>query len=233
MKKLLLFGLVSIFLVGCAGGPKAPKEQDQLAKEFRVPSDNTSNLYIYRNEMFGGAIDMDVLIDGNIIATTGPKTYILANLPAGKYKIEGLGGEGASILTVNLLPNSLKFIWQEVKMGVWMARNKLQEVSDYIGKKGVLDSQLLESKSYPLEQRITGELNNIYTDTVYSNLSKHSFYADKIKNSQKSKAIKSPRKIVKKQKVYYSSSCPCGYSYCYGPRGGRYCITSSGNKSYR
>lgn len=31
-----------------------------------------------------------------------------------------------------------------------------------------------------------------------------------------------------------SSSCPCSSSNnCYGPRGGRYCITSGGNKRYR
>lgn len=31
----------------------------------------------------------------------------------------------------------------------------------------------------------------------------------------------------------YGSSCPCsGSSICIGPRGGRYCITSGGNKRY-
>jgi uncharacterized protein YgiM (DUF1202 family) len=31
-----------------------------------------------------------------------------------------------------------------------------------------------------------------------------------------------------------SGSCPCsGHSNCIGPRGGRYCITSGGNKRYR
>lgn len=37
-----------------------------------------------------------------------------------------------------------------------------------------------------------------------------------------------------KPRSVYSSGCSCGSgSYCYGPRGGRYCITSGGNKSYR
>lgn len=32
----------------------------------------------------------------------------------------------------------------------------------------------------------------------------------------------------------YSGACSCSSeSYCYGPRGGRYCYTSGGNKSYR
>lgn len=36
-----------------------------------------------------------------------------------------------------------------------------------------------------------------------------------------------------KKRYKHLSSCDCGYGYCYGPRGGRYCYTSGGNKSYR
>lgn len=36
-----------------------------------------------------------------------------------------------------------------------------------------------------------------------------------------------------KKRYRHLSSCDCGYGYCYGPRGGRYCYTSGGNKSYR
>lgn len=49
----------------------------------------------------------------------------------------------------------------------------------------------------------------------------------------KPKATQVKQKI-NKQRVGYSSGCSCGSgNYCYGPRGGRYCITSGGNKSYR
>ena len=52
-----------------------------------------------------------------------------------------------------------------------------------------------------------------------------------VKNNY-SRHIKSqPTTKIKKT---YSSGCSCGSgSYCYGPRGGRYCYTSGGNKSYR
>lgn len=143
MKKLALIGLVSALLVGCAGGPKAPAEEDSAAKKFIAPTNGTSNLYIYRNESFGGGVNMDILIDNNRVATTGPKTYILKNLPAGEHKIEGVAFEGSSIIKVNLLPNSIKFVWQEVKMGFLGARNKLQEVDINEGKKGVSESKLL------------------------------------------------------------------------------------------
>lgn len=51
-------------------------------------------------------------------------------------------------------------------------------------------------------------------------------------NSYSSTVIKSEPKT--KNKNSYFNSCSCGSgSYCYGPRGGRYCYTSGGNKSYR
>lgn len=40
--------------------------------------------------------------------------------------------------------------------------------------------------------------------------------------------------VTRRSYVGSASSCPCSSSSnCYGPRGGRYCITSGGNKRYR
>ncbi|RPE86070.1 uncharacterized protein DUF2846 [Vespertiliibacter pulmonis] len=227
MKKLLI-GLLALVLVGCAGGTKAPRQQDYVAKMFNVPSDGTSNLYIYRNEILGGDVGMDIYIDEKRIARTGPQTYILVNLPAGKHRIEGFAGRKPSVLTVNLLPNSLKFIWQEVKIDLLFAENKLQEVSDDIGKKGVLESQLLESSYQLPKNKATTTVKNANPKSNHRHSS-----TPKANKIQKSASVNQPIKTAKKRKIYYSSGCPCGYGYCYGPRGGRYCITSGGNKSYR
>lgn len=43
-----------------------------------------------------------------------------------------------------------------------------------------------------------------------------------------------PKKLILDVQYNYGGACPCsGYSNCIGPRGGRYCITSGGNKRYR
>lgn len=40
--------------------------------------------------------------------------------------------------------------------------------------------------------------------------------------------------VTSKKQTYSIGGCSCGTgNYCYGPRGGRYCYTSGGNKSYR
>lgn len=42
-----------------------------------------------------------------------------------------------------------------------------------------------------------------------------------------------PKQPARQQTPAYGSSCPCSSgSVCIGPRGGRYCITSGGNKRY-
>lgn len=50
-----------------------------------------------------------------------------------------------------------------------------------------------------------------------------------VSKSQYQKAYK-PKKLSQS----YSGACSCSSgTYCYGPRGGRYCYTSGGNKIYR
>lgn len=83
--------------------------------------------------------------------------------------------------------------------------------------------------------------SNVLCNTPNCGL-QHNKTANKVKTIAKApkehkakKAVSANRstKVTKKRKIYYSSGCPCGYGYCYGPRGGRYCITSGGNQSYR
>jgi hypothetical protein len=49
----------------------------------------------------------------------------------------------------------------------------------------------------------------------------------------KPKPVTQPAQPVRHQIPAYGSSCPCSSgNVCIGPRGGRYCITSGGNKRY-
>lgn len=135
--------LIALLLAGCASAPMAPVEQDQKAKAFTTSPDK-SNLYIYRNESFGGAISMDVSINGKTIGHTGPKTYFMFTLPSGEYHVESKA-ENISSVDVNLLPGQNHFVWQEVKMGIISARSKLQIMDEATGRSGVLESKLIAS----------------------------------------------------------------------------------------
>ncbi len=63
-----------LFLVGCASAPMASSDLDQKAKSFENSSDKAT-LYIYRNENFGAAISMEVLVNNKSIGQTAAKTY--------------------------------------------------------------------------------------------------------------------------------------------------------------
>ena len=141
---IILIGLASLLLSGCASVPMASMDQDAQAKDFSTHPDKGS-LYIYRNEILGAAIPMTVVLNGKKLGQTASKTYFQLDLVPGEYSIESVT-ENTSSLSLSIDAAQNYFVWQEVKMGMWMARSKLQEVDEETGKKGVLESKLIKSE---------------------------------------------------------------------------------------
>ena len=143
MNKLIASISVILLLVlsGCAAVPMAPMEQDAKAKEF-VPEQNRAALFIYRSENFGGAIPMTVTVNSKAIGQTAAKTYFRLNILPGKYTVES-HAENISNLSLTAEAGKNYFVWQEVKMGMWMARSLLQQVDEATGRAGVTESKLI------------------------------------------------------------------------------------------
>lgn len=133
--------ILLLVLSGCASVPMAPLEQDTKAKEF-VPAPSRAALYIYRNENFGGAIPMTVSVNGKALGQTAAKTYFRLNVLPGKYTVES-HAENMSNLSLTAEAGKNYFVWQEVKMGMWMARSLLQQVDEPTGRAGVTESKLI------------------------------------------------------------------------------------------
>ena len=121
----------------------APSDLDQKAKSFENSS-NKATLYIYRNENFGAAISMEVLVNNKSIGQTAAKTYFKYDVTPGHYQIQSKA-ENTSILDLDVLAGKSYFVWQEVKMGFIYARNKLQLTDEIKGKAGVLESKLINT----------------------------------------------------------------------------------------
>ena len=137
----VLIGLsLAYFLVGCASVQMASMDEDLRAKSFEPPN-KTASVYIYRNESFGGAIPMAVTVNGRAIGQTAAKTYFKLNLLPGLYNVESTA-ENVSTLALQADPGKNYFIWQEVKMGLWMARSQLSQVDEPTGRRGVQESKL-------------------------------------------------------------------------------------------
>ena len=141
---LSLFLLSAALISGCASVPIASMDEDAKAKTFAT-ADGKSNIYVYRDESFGGAIPMTVALDGKVAGQTGPKTYFLFVVDPGPHEVSSLA-ENNSILKLNAEAGKSYFIWQEVKMGILYARTKLNLVDEEEGKEGVLETTLAATK---------------------------------------------------------------------------------------
>jgi hypothetical protein len=143
-KQLLLVAFLAVASVmsGCASVPMASDEKDAIAKTFRVQS-GKSNIYVYRNESIGGAVKMEVDVDGKQVGTTAAKTYLVVTVSPGKHTLVS-HAESDNSLVVDTQPGKNHFVWQEVKMGVLYARSKLQLVDEQTGKAGVGECKLIE-----------------------------------------------------------------------------------------
>lgn len=84
--------LSAALLSGCASVPMADATADAQAKQF-VALKDAANLYIYRNETFGTAVKMPVLVDGSAVGDTVAHSYILIP-PSNKQDIAFVGKVG-------------------------------------------------------------------------------------------------------------------------------------------
>lgn len=144
-KKLITVFATALMLVsGCASVPMADTSADTAAKAFKAPA-NKSGIYIYRNETMGAAITMDLFIDGKPLGQTAAKTYAYVEVDPGAHKILSKA-ENEELLELNTLAGRLYYVWQEVKMGLMYARNKLTLVDEKTGQAGVMESKLISQQ---------------------------------------------------------------------------------------
>lgn len=135
--------LVTLLVTGCASVPMASLDDDAKAKAF-TPAGDKSSIYVYRNESLGGAIPMTVALDGKIAGQTAMQTYFLFETDPGPHEVSSMA-ENVSTLKLNTERGKAYFIWQEVKMGMWMARSQLQQVDEQTGRKAVSECKRAQS----------------------------------------------------------------------------------------
>lgn len=144
LKKIaIITGLAYLaLLTGCASVPMASPELDSKAKSFNV-APGKSNIYIYRNENFGAAMKLAVVVDGKALGQTAAKTYFAVEVEPGKHTVVSMA-ENTSNLDLVTEVGKNYFVWQEVKMGVLSARSKLQLVDEATGKAAVGECKLID-----------------------------------------------------------------------------------------
>ncbi len=89
-------------------------QKDKLAKEFKTNPD-FANVYICRNETFGWAVHMPVLVNDKLIGRTEAQSYFYIKLEEGRQNIKSLTEQTQSIY-IDTTKGKNYFVWQEVKM---------------------------------------------------------------------------------------------------------------------
>ena len=132
-----------VLATGCAATTAmAPSSIDAQAHALAPPSDRAL-VYLYRSEAFGGAVKMSVLIDGVFSGETVPHAYMLWEVAPGRHVITSKA-ENDEQLELNAEPGRAYFVWQEVKMGLMMARSRLHLVPEPEGRGELANCRLID-----------------------------------------------------------------------------------------
>ena len=140
---LILVVLAIEMLAGCGSIPMGSAEDDVRAKSFAVNPKKVV-IYVYRRESLGFAVPMTVKLDGREVGRTVGQTYFMWEVDPGPHEIASYA-EDAVTVKLNTEPGKYYYVWQEVKIGVWMARSLLHEVDEETGRQGVTECKLGKS----------------------------------------------------------------------------------------
>lgn len=155
MKQILAALVVVASLVGCATLPFGDAQQDAAGKAFSVAPDRAA-IYVFRNETTFWAEKVDVYVDTAPLGRTVGKTYLVKQVMPGRHTITSsanniVSANSIDTLEVNAEAGSITFVWLEMMFG-WSVRAKLHLVGEAEGRKGVLESRLMQSR--PVTQTV-------------------------------------------------------------------------------
>ena len=139
------FAALLALLAGCASVPMTSTEGDAKGKSFAV-APGKANIYVYRNETLGAAFQMTVTLNGRVAGRSAAQTYFLFEVDPGIYEVGSIA-ENTVIHKLIAQAGNSYFVWQEVKMGLWMARSELRQVDEATGRKGVAECKRAQPTS--------------------------------------------------------------------------------------
>lgn len=127
MKIISLVVVLSLILSGCAN-------TFQYNKIAQPNSDDKemATIYVLRPSSFGSAIKFGIYQNEKLIGKLGPKSYLAWTVkPDGKKLLIMSKSENKDILTINPQPGKTYYIKQKVKMGIAIARTRLEFIDEH------------------------------------------------------------------------------------------------------
>lgn len=124
-------------LTGCAA-PGMADASLAAPKIFHVPAEE-AGIYIIRSERVGGAIALEVLIDGKSIGATVARSYLYAAVAPGRHLVESRG-DIRHTLEVELQAGKITYLSQVVELEYLTSpRSRLRPVTEAQGRAWVTE----------------------------------------------------------------------------------------------
>ena len=141
--KMMLAGVFTVLVTGCASVPMESKEASDQAKRFAPPSQGQAGLYIYRTAGVGSALKKDIWVNGKCVGESAQNVF---------FYEEAKGDQEHVIATESeFSPNEIKltvvsginyFIRQYIKMGAFVGGANLEVVPEADGKEAVKNLEM-------------------------------------------------------------------------------------------
>lgn len=126
--RIFLISMSLLTLASCASIPKASIEETDKAKQFQPIADK-SVVYVYRNEMLGGAVRMDVVFDNIFLGDMRGESFMRVVAKPGNHIISSRA-ENTSQINVKTEKGKIYYVWLEAKMGLMYAGSALHQIDD-------------------------------------------------------------------------------------------------------
>jgi hypothetical protein len=122
---------LAALLVGCASSYQLVPMPNQ-SKSIDDP--RKGRIYVIRPSSLGSAVQMSIADGGNPIGKTGPASYLCWEREPGDVIVSATS-ENTSRVSLPVRPGSIHYIVQYMRMGMWVARNELNVVTEEVGQK--------------------------------------------------------------------------------------------------
>jgi len=124
--------LLSVYLAGCATGPKF----SEISASFATVSPDKGRIYIYRNSALGAAIQPEVRVNDEITGKAVANGFYYIDRAPGNYKIK-TSTEVERQLSLVLEKGQTRYVRLNVSMGFFVGHVYPELVENSIGEKEI------------------------------------------------------------------------------------------------
>lgn len=119
--RLALALLATLTLIGCAAtGPRYA----EVVRNMPTLAAGKGRLVVYRPSSFGGAVQPDVKLNGEVIGKSEPRGFFFVDRPAGRHVVSART-EVEATLDVDLRDGAVAYVESSITLGVFVGQPRL------------------------------------------------------------------------------------------------------------